>query len=113
MQAFGFNGVVAEPKERLPQANFSVPRPLHKALEEGLWDRIEPKRKWEAYAAAILAFYRLTDEEQYAAMDEVVAARRRKDFRHLLARKGEASPTKGRLNPPKARRTGDAVNLLE
>lgn len=100
MQGFGFNGVVSERKPRLPQENFTLPPPLDDVLKD-LWRRIGKMRKWEAYVAAILAFYRRTDEEQYAAMDAVAAARRRKDFRHLLIRDvGESGDNGGGATPP-------------
>lgn len=91
MQALGENGVVA--KERMPQENVSMPRQVQDALA-GMWERLGVKSKWMAYSAAILAFYRMTEEEQYAAMDAVVAARRRNDFRHLLLPDmGDGEPT--------------------
>ena len=85
MQGFSFNGVVAEPKARQPQENFTIPAAVQKELA-ALWERVGVKQKGVAYTAAILAFHRLTNEEQYAAMDQVTAARRRNDFRDLLRR---------------------------
>jgi hypothetical protein len=80
MQGFALNDVVAE---RLPQENVSMPVEVKDALGD-LWRRIGTKKKWAAYTAAILAFYRLPVEEQYQAMDAVEAARRRKNFGPLL-----------------------------
>lgn len=80
MQVMYLNEVV---NPRLPQENVSMPAEVKAALAD-FWKRVGAKKKWAAYTAAILAFYRLPEEEQYRAMDAVEAARRRKDFRHLL-----------------------------
>lgn len=100
MQVFGLNGVVDDSgRGTLPQENFRIPVKVRDALVE-LWGRVGAKQKWAAYTAAILAFYRLTDEEQYDAMDAVAAARRRNDFRHLLIRDVGESGVNGSAKPP-------------
>ena len=86
MQVVCLDRVVPEsPKLREPQENFTIPRSVDDALRP-MWERIGRQAKWQAYVAAILAFYRMTEEEQNRAMDDVVAARRRNNFTHLLVR---------------------------
>jgi hypothetical protein len=104
MQGFGFNGIVSNSKPREPQENFLLPKPI-RAEFEAMWGRLGVKNKWAAYTAAALWFYRLSDEEQLKAMEGVMAARRRGDFRHLLKRESAAPNGGGRLNPRKAVRT--------
>jgi hypothetical protein len=100
MQVMCLNGVVEESEtRRAPQETFSLPEDLKEPLGE-LWQRIGVKQKWEAYTAAILAFYRMTNEEQDVAMDAVVAARRRHDFKHLLRRDVGDEEEETSLNGP-------------
>lgn len=98
MQVICLNGVV---DSRMPQENVSMPQEVKAALGD-FWKRIGHKKKWSAYTAAILAFYRLSDEEQYDAMDAVERARRRKSFSHLLVRGDDDRPI--REAPPIRRR---------
>lgn len=107
MQVVDLNGVVPA---RLPQENVSMPSEVKAAIAD-LWQRIGAKKKWAAYTAAILAFYRLSEEEQYQAMDAVEAARRRKNFESLLRPEDDgpivAAPPIGRpvlIRPPKPKR---------
>lgn len=105
MQVICLNRLVEDEPKRRGQETFSLPELLEEPLDP-LWQRIGVKNKWQAYTAAILAFYRLSEDEQDAMMSEVVIARRKGDFRRLLVE--DVGETRDEAKQPDRQRERDA-----